>query len=61
MKIIGTREEINYINRLILNDYDVECEECPVFEQCEGSDQESNQARCGNVIWDFIEVEEVTE
>ena len=57
MKIIGTREEINYIHSLILNDYDVECEECPVFEQCE----EGSQDRCGNVIWNFVEVEEVTE
>ena len=40
MKIIGSQKEIDFIEDLIRKQQEgFECDDCPVFEQCEASDR----------------------
>lgn len=64
MKIIGNANEIDFIRCLLTeNDVEVYCDTCPVAEQCgELEDNDKEQiGSCGNVIWQFVEVEEIEE
>lgn len=58
MKIIGSQKEIDFIEDLIRKQQEgFECDDCPVFEQCESTDRATLEGlgTCGNVVWNFIE------
>lgn len=62
MKIIGNKKEVEFLRGIINQLENVECFECPFEDRCNALQEEGiDLGICSNVVWNFIEVEEVNE